>query len=188
MKFKVKCYFCDKIIYKFKCRLKNNNYHFCNKKCLEKYFNSCYKKLKCNYCKKVFFVYNSYSNGKFHFCSKKCQKKFNGSGHWNYVDGSCGLYPLEFNNKLKEFIRKRDSYKCMNCGIPQKECFKNLDIHHIDYNKKNNDGINLISLCQKCHSSTNGKRKYWKNYYEQIQIDRKVHLLDMKLEMEERFE
>uniref|UniRef100_A0A6H1ZX55 Putative homing endonuclease n=2 Tax=viral metagenome TaxID=1070528 RepID=A0A6H1ZX55_9ZZZZ len=45
--------------------------------------------------------------------------------------------------------------------------FEKLTIHHIDYNKKNNDELNLISLCRKCHSKTGGKRKYWQNYFKE---------------------
>ena len=66
----------------------------------------------------------------------------------------------------------------MNCNAPQKEYFRKLDVHHIDYNKNNNDSINLITLCQNCHSYANWNRVYWQKYYEQIQINRKVHLLE----------
>ena len=36
---------------------------------------------------------------------------------------------------------------------------KNLVIHHIDYNKMNNDESNLITLCKVCHGKTNGHRE-----------------------------
>ena len=75
------------------------------------------------------------------------------------------LYGLEFNNKLKEQIRKRDGYVCQECGLPECSNNRNLDIHHIDYNKKNNHLNNLISLCHDCHLKTNFKRKDWKNYF-----------------------
>ena len=38
-------------------------------------------------------------------------------------------------------------------------------IHHIDYDKINNNIINLISLCKECHSKTNSNREFWRNYY-----------------------
>lgn len=178
MKIKLKCYFCNKTIYKIKCRLKNHNRHFCNNICLNNYFASCYKKLKCSNCGKIFSTFNSYSNGKMHFCNKKCQKKFNGHKHWNYIDGTSSIYPIEFSKSLREFIRKRDGYKCMNCGVPQLELERALDVHHIDYDKNNNDPINLLSLCGICNPIANKNRKYWQEFYENLQIERKVHLLE----------
>ena len=43
---------------------------------------------------------------------------------------------------------------------------RKLDVHHIDYDKKNNDPKNLISLCRKCHMKTNKNRKYWTKYFQ----------------------
>lgn len=37
--------------------------------------------------------------------------------------------------------------------------------NHIDYNKKNCNPKNLITLCRKCHSKTNSNRDYWINYF-----------------------
>ncbi len=115
-------------------------------------------------------------------CSNECKLKYQvGMNNPNYKNGlSKEPYGFEFNAQLKEFIRKRDNYKCQNgkCGIPEKECFRKLDCHHIDYDKKNNDPINLIALCHDCHLRTNGGRDYWEKYYKQIQIDRKVHTLE----------
>lgn len=80
-------------------------------------------------------------------------------------------YGKGFNNKLREQIRKRDNYRCQECFRHQDELFyKNgksykLSIHHIDYNKNNNNPNNLISLCLNCHVQTNYKRKDWINYY-----------------------
>ena len=68
----------------------------------------------------------------------------------NYV--SIPVKTFNFNNELKELIRKRDNYKCQICGIPQEECFKNLHVHHIDFNKSNCSPDNLITFCNSCHS------------------------------------
>lgn len=84
----------------------------------------------------------------------------------NWMGGvSFGKYGFEFNKELKEQIRKRDKYKCQICTKKQKK-FK-LDIHHIDYNKKNNNQNNLISLCKSCHWKTNYKREKWIEYFQQ---------------------
>jgi hypothetical protein len=72
-------------------------------------------------------------------------------------------YSPEFNQQLKEKIRKRDNYVCQDCGFAQNG--KKLTVHHIDYNKKNNSPSNLIALCSNCHSKTNYNREDWQNYF-----------------------
>lgn len=77
-------------------------------------------------------------------------------------------YSSEFNKELKSKIKQRDNYTCQ---CPDYEHKSNiLDVHHIDYDKKNNNPENLITLCRSCHSKTNGKknRKYYTKYYQEI--------------------
>jgi len=76
-------------------------------------------------------------------------------------------YGLAFNNVLKEQIRKRDNCQCQECGYFQKDLGYNLTVHHIDYNKKNNNTLNLISLCKDCHAQTNFGRGDWADYFKQ---------------------
>ena len=60
------------------------------------------------------------------------------------------IYPEEWTDTLKESIRIRDNHICVECGIHQDELdfgqIKKLDIHHIDYDKRNCNPSNLISL------------------------------------------
>ena len=72
-------------------------------------------------------------------------------------------YGLKFNEKLKELIRERDDYRCRLCS--KKENGKKHSVHHIDYNKQNNDPVNLITLCQPCHQKTNFNREKWKDLF-----------------------
>lgn len=85
-------------------------------------------------------------------------------------------YPDDFNERLKEQIRKRDDYTCQLCGKPQNGT--KLVVHHIDYKKTNIEPSNLISLCppsnNKCHIITNTNREYWTNYFRQVLIDREI--------------
>lgn len=74
-------------------------------------------------------------------------------------------YGLEFDDRLREQIRKRDDFVCQECEKTQKELKRLLGIHHIDYNKQNNSTFNLISLCPKCHMKTNFNRKHWTAYF-----------------------
>lgn len=73
-------------------------------------------------------------------------------------------YGTEFDSALKEQVRFRGGYKCQECGCPQIENGRQLDCHHIDYNKKNNVLNNLVALCHKCHTKTNFNREYWIKY------------------------
>ena len=74
-------------------------------------------------------------------------------------------YGIEFNRKLKKFIRERDNNTCQECGFTKEQLGYNLHVHHIDYNKKNNNPNNLICLCRNCHLQTNFNRENWTNYF-----------------------
>jgi hypothetical protein len=90
--------------------------------------------------------------------------KYTGESNHMWRDGiSFEPYGLEFNEHLKEQIRQRDGRSCQYCGL--KENGHKLPVHHIDYNKKNNDSENLITLCVKCHSATLINRELWTNYF-----------------------
>lgn len=69
-------------------------------------------------------------------------------------------YGMEFDEKLKNFIRERDNFECQLCK--NKQTNKKLDVHHIDENKKNNTIFNLVSLCHHCHITLHNKKILWK--------------------------
>jgi hypothetical protein len=81
-------------------------------------------------------------------------KKSGINSRW-YINGhGKGEYPLEFNETLKKKILRRDKFTCQECKKHRINLKRNLDIHHIDFDKKNNNEKNLISLCRKCHLIT----------------------------------
>ena len=82
----------------------------------------------------------------------KCPKNIKQIAGWNRGIGGEQKYPLEFNESLRELVRQRDNYKCQLCGVPQIECETKLSIHHVNHIRKDNRLVNLISLCNKCHS------------------------------------
>lgn len=84
-------------------------------------------------------------------------------------------YGSEFDSSLREQVRFRDGYKCQVCGMSQLENGRQLDCHHIDYNKRNNILSNLIALCRSCHTGTNHKREYWTNYFHSL-IKEKINV------------
>ncbi len=99
--------------------------------------------------------------------SKARKGKFGGKNHPNWQGGkSFESYGLEFNEDLKEVIRNRDRRKCVVCEKIELENKKKLSVHHIDYNKRNNNPNNLISLCRSCHVKTNYNREYWISYFQ----------------------
>lgn len=75
-------------------------------------------------------------------------------------------YGIKFNDKLKRAIRKRDNHTCQECGKKEKKLRYKLSIHHIDYNKKNHNPNNLISLCMNCHLNSNLNRKKWTKHFQ----------------------
>jgi len=72
-------------------------------------------------------------------------------------------YTTDWTHSLRISIRERDKYTCQICG--EKQGDKVHNVHHIDYNKKNCNSDNLITLCKKCHGKTNSNREYWIEYF-----------------------
>jgi len=97
---------------------------------------------------------------------RKNSEAHKGSKSYLWQGGiSFELYGLEFNNDLKEVIRNRDRRKCFICEKTEVEIGYRLHIHHMDYNKRNNNPNNLISLCKSCHGKTNTNRNNWIKYF-----------------------
>jgi len=69
--------------------------------------------------------------------------------------------PKDDTVELRDRIRARDGHQCQICGKTQKEGEKKLPVHHIDYDKMNSSELNLITLCNSCHSKTGFNREYW---------------------------
>ena len=83
-----------------------------------------------------------------------------GKEHWNWQGGkSFEPYITDWTETLRRAIRERDNYICQLCGQ-----YGNT-VHHIDYNKKNCNSDNLITLCRGCNIKVNYNRNYWKNYF-----------------------
>lgn len=80
-----------------------------------------------------------------------------GKNNWRWKGGIEKEYPLEFNKRLRDFIKSRDNYQCQICS---KNLYKsvNTNVHHRDGNKKNSDQNNLVLLCKDCHYKVHSKR------------------------------
>jgi hypothetical protein len=122
---------------------------------------------KCLICNNVFYAKKSHiERNKGKFCSRECyrlwRKMLLRDKCPNWMGGkSFEPYTENFDSNLRDSIRSRDLYICAMCGYNRKKY--SLDVHHIDYNKKNCSVNNLVSLCRSCHSTTNGNRDFWRN-------------------------
>jgi len=97
--------------------------------------------------------------------------------YWNN-GSSFEPYSPQFNNGLKRKIRERDNYTCQEClksdddlkleGKDRLGRRKNyLTVHHIDYDKKNCNWDNLLTLCNPCNLKANHNREYWEKHFKQ---------------------
>ena len=86
-------------------------------------------------------------------------------------------YGWEWNDELREEVRRRDGHKCQKCGVPQAECRRKLDVHHVDYDKKNSDPVNLTSLCGSCNAKVNANRTHWTAVFQAMAIARDIAAL-----------
>lgn len=130
-------------------------------------------KVECRVCGKKFEIRPS-RKGIIVCCSRECRmvlraRYLSGENNPLWNNGSSyEPYGKEFNNKLKEQVRKRDNYACRECGYAQGQLGYKLPVHHIDYDKTNNGLGNLISLCKSCHAQTNFGREDWTQYYKNM--------------------
>jgi len=140
---------------------------------------------RCQICSNKGINNGSYKHGKYskdyhNYCecgteispiAKRCWSCANkGKNSYNYIHGLGRLpYSFEFTPHLKKSIIERDNHICQCCGMTQEEHFKkynrNIEIHHIDYDRFNCDKDNLITLCRQCNSNANYNRDYWYAFY-----------------------
>lgn len=93
-----------------------------------------------------------------------------GEKHFNWQGGiSFEPYSLEWTNTLRRSIRERDNYICQASGQ-----YGNI-VHHIDYNKKNCNSVNLITLSKSWNSKVNYNREYWTDYFNEKQRQRQIY-------------
>lgn len=81
-------------------------------------------------------------------------------------------YCYDWTNCLKEIIKERDGYRCTNPCCISDNSFDDLNVHHIDYNKKNCNQHNLITLCRACNASANFNREWHEAWYSTIIYNR----------------
>lgn len=91
-------------------------------------------------------------------CGGRCRDRLaitTREGHTQRVSA----YPFGWRAQ-SERIRSRDKNRCRLCGSKDSE--QPLHVHHIDYDKNNCAGSNLVTLCATCHGLTNHNRELWR--------------------------
>jgi hypothetical protein len=79
---------------------------------------------------------------------------------------SCEPYCQDWVPEYKNYIKSRDGYKCLN-----PHCYNNskdLTVHHINYDKKQCNPENLITLCRSCNAKANYDREWHIAWYQAI--------------------
>lgn len=119
------------------------------------------------------------------FCSRSCSMAWHGRKRIGALNSNFGNgiavtgaknpawkggisfepYSTDFVGTLKRKIRVRDGHACSICRTQQEQLPRALDIHHIDYDKKNTAESNLVALCQSCHAKTNYRRQEWIDFF-----------------------
>jgi len=146
------------------------DHEFCNRKCATDYSKGKRLKdpifIKCKQCGKKKEI-EGWRKGAAKFCNHKCYGIWVRGKNAPLWRGGINResYTYEFSNSLKYKIRERDKFTCQLCDKTERKLKRKLSVHHIDYNKKNNDPENLISLCSCDHSKTNFNRNYFQNKF-----------------------
>lgn len=102
------------------------------------------------------------NKGKKGYWKGKIRLNFRAENHPNWQGGiSFEPYSVDWTETLRRSIRERDHYICQLCNQ-----YGNA-VHHKDYDKKNCDPINLITLCKKCNNKVNFNRQYWQHFFDE---------------------
>lgn len=73
-------------------------------------------------------------------------------------------YCPKFNNDLKRRVRDFFENRCVLCGRSRDDCHKELNVHHVEYDKQaccDGKPVHFAALCNKCHCKTNHGREHW---------------------------
>lgn len=178
MKIKRYCKLCNKSFKVWSYTIRNGHGIFCGNKCHSKSMIG--QKLNENQLRALAIGQQKGKVSKTkgtHIHSEEQKKKWSdtrkGKKHYNWRGGISKFpYLFNFNDELKNEIKERDNYICQNCKITEEEHItvfgRVLPIHHIDYDKKNNNKNNLITVCIACNVRANYNRNYWIKFFKKI--------------------
>lgn len=147
------CLFCNK---KFYCKPSNISYgggKYCSRECSGKSKRTG-KNIKCLVCQKIKWRAPSelkkHGNGAY-FCSTGCANKYNnkkrsGDKHHNWRDGYSS-YRARAIGEFGLICASKEKCPLKDMTLPELM----YDVHHIDFDRSNNESENLEVLCLWCH-------------------------------------
>jgi 5-methylcytosine-specific restriction endonuclease McrA len=124
----------------------------------------------CELCNAPYSVPTAHEK-RHHCCSKACSFKrraqiTKGEQNPSWAGGMSRFpYPWNFN-EISRGIIARDGSKCQNPDCTGHD--SRLTTHHINYEKQDCRGENLICLCSSCNSKANFGRDAWAAFYQAI--------------------
>lgn len=105
---------------------------------------------------------------------RKISAANSGENHPNWQGGkSFEPYCNKFDDPFKMRVRTYFNHKCVECGKTNYENGRNLDVHHVIYDKGiccNGDDVKdrlFVPLCVSCHSKTKTKDQKILDYYQE---------------------
>lgn len=147
----IKCDFCEVLFLKPRRFIKETSRNFCSKKCSDEASKSERVELVCANCNKSFNRLSSRlkrSRSGIYFCSREC-KDIGQRIESNIKE----IHPSHYNQgkrNYKVMAFRNFEHKCNRCGFKRNK--KILQVHHIDYDRNNNELENLEILCPNCHA------------------------------------
>jgi len=187
-KINVSCEQCGKILTRTPGKIKDRN--FCDNKCSSEWnsinlsgknsynWKGRKKEFICDHCGNLFNKYCTVTT-RYNFCSPECHYEWNsinvrGENHYNWQGGvSYKDYCLTWReSEFKSYILERDGHRCQN-----PDCWgtsKKLARHHINFNKKDCNPDNIITLCVSCNARANKDRDWHKKYYQAIMSKKRI--------------
>jgi hypothetical protein len=166
---KFECCVCGKRIKRKKYEIAKYKNNYCSKKCRIKGSRT-HINLECECCGKKIERPKRYVDKHNHFfCDRSCRAAWMcgpNAPSWNGGTKSLKYCNAWSDKEYKLEIVERDGKHCLN-----PDCWKTkkmIHIHHIDYDKKNCNPNNLITLCASCNGRANIDRDWHKLWYQAI--------------------
>lgn len=173
------CLFCGRSFTAHRYEVESGAGRFCSNSCIRRYYHG--EKSanwkgggvvkRCIACGGEFSI-KRYRKDSARFCSRKCHYQWIRDHPEElpmWIDGSSAgrkAYPKEWNEAFRVMIRERDNYTCVACGA------FGVQVHHINYKKRDTVPENCITLCRPCHMKTNNDRVTWQIFLEGIMKER----------------
>lgn len=109
---------------------------------------------------------------KTNFCCMDCMGNYRKGEKHPAWKGDAAKRKGWWRSQFGESFRKK-IYAIFNYTCPFCDKRSGFDIHHINYNKTENDLSNLVLLCHNHHPQTNYNRQKWINFFEACGLNAK---------------